>query len=328
MKRLYLFFGTLAIGILVFTLLISRVGWNEILEALSAFSFSKALVVVLLTAIFLWVGGMRWQRILKGQGYSISLPSIMKLYIAGFSLVFFLPMIPFANEFFRASAIEKGYSIPFTTRMSSVVIDRILEVTSNLLVIIAGVVIFLFLGNPTSYSVKMAAIALFIAIWLVLFVLLYVRIFQKKSIIRIFWRKNGEGVIQDVEKEVFRFFHWKNRFFWEGIFFSLFKSFTGIVRTVVVILFFGKGLLLIPGITIMSFSYLAVLVPIPAALGAHDALQVTAFQTFGLGAATGAAFTLVMRAVEALFAGAGLIFVLLYGVSITKALFLGRPNNS
>jgi len=321
MKRVILLFGALVAGGALFGFLVSGIGWGAIWDALRMFSLPKAAAVLLLTAAFFLTGILRWQAILKGQGHTFSLSALWKAYLAGFSLTFFLPIIPFANEVFRGSQLKEQNDVPLVKGMASVVIDRILEVTSNLFIVMSGGIIFLFLGDSVTYSLKTAAIVGFIVFWLVVLIFLYLRIFQRKSLTRIFWNKNGKERIHEVEDEVFHYFRSKSRFFWQGMLFSILRSIVGLARVWVIILFFGKGLVLLPGITILGFYYLAILVPIPAAFGSHDALQAVGFEAFGLGAGAGAAFALVIRATEAIFAAVGIFFVLHRGFYVSKRFF-------
>ena len=318
MKRLILLLGSLLAGLFIFGFLISGVGWQEVREPLQMFSFSKAFVIFLLTGAFLLAGALRWQFVLKGQGCSIPFSSVWRPYLAGFSLLFFIPIVPFASEFFRVSALRDLHKVEFGRGMASVLIDRILEVTSNLFVVIMGGVLFLFAEHGIPYSVKTLGIICFIGIWFLFLSLLYIRIFQKRSVIQLLWK--GNGGMQEIEKEVFAFFHLKNRFFWQGLFFSFLKSAIGLLRVWALIFFLGKGFAGLAGVTILGFYYLAVLVPIPAALGSHEAIQAVGFGVFGLGAGTGAAFALVVRAVEILFAFAGLALFFHFGLRFMKSM--------
>ena len=312
MKQLVLFLGALGAGVLLFGVLISGVGWNEIWEVLRDFSFSHALFVFLLTLAFLSASVLRWYFILKRQGCAISFGAAWKTYLAGFSLWFFVPMFPFANELLRASLLKERYHVELPKGMASVITDRILEVTSNLLMVLVGGIIFLLLGDRVSYSSKTIAVMLFVGIWVLLLLLLYMRLFQKRSIVRLFWKENGGA--QEAEQEVFRFFQVRKATFWEGIGLSLLKGIIGIVRAAVIIFFLGKGIALLPAVTAHAFYYLAVLVPIPAALGSHEVLQTLAFEALGLGAGTGVAFALVVRSIEILFAATGLILLFHFGL--------------
>jgi uncharacterized protein (TIRG00374 family) len=326
MKRILLLLGTFGIGALLFFSLIAGVGWEEVWKSLRTFSIPRAFIVFLFTAAFLGMGAVRWQKILQSQGESVSLVRLCTSYLGGFSLLFFVPVIPFASELLRAAALKRQENISYEKGMASVIIDRILEVTSTLFVVIAGGIIFLFLGDSIFYSVKTAVIGIFIFIWAVLLFFLYMRVFQKKSIIRIFW-KGGENAAE-VEREVFLFLRITNSYFWKGIWISFLRSFFGVARIWAILLFFGKGTAVLPGITILGFYYLALLVPVPSALGAHDALQAAGFSAFGLGAGSGAAFALVIRATEVLFAMAGLVWALRFGVSAMRAIIFNRAESA
>lgn len=322
MRRVILFLATLGVGSMVFWFLISTVGWQEVWKPLQALSSLKVVVIFLLTGGFFLLGVLRWHSILRHQGCAISLFDVGKTYLAGLPFLFFVPMFPFANELFRASSLQRQHGIDFVKGMASVIIDRILELTSSLFVVLLGGVIFLLFGNHISYSFRMVGIIAFVGLWFFALSLLYIRLFQKKSIVRIF--QKGNGKIERVEGEVFQFFHLQNPFFWTGVYTSLGKSLVGILRAWAIIFFFGKGFAILSAITVHSFYYLAVLVPIPVSLGSHEALQAAAFGAFGLGAGTGAAFALAIRAAEVSFAIAGLAFAFHLGLRLLGNAILQR----
>ena len=321
MKRIFL--GTVAFigGVVLFGVLISYIGWHEVWASLQTLSLFSIAVLFTTTAVFLALGVFRWQYILKSQGYSLGFLQLWKSFLSGFSLLFFIPIIPFANEVFRGSVLRDKYNIPFARGMASVVIEHILELTSTVVTVIAGGVIFLSISN-IPYSVKTLAVAAFIAVWFAAVAILYIRIFQKKTIVGFLGKKNGN--VQEIEQEVFAFFRLDSRYFWQGVLLSLVRNMVALARVVAMLFFFGKGIALIPGITILGFYYLAILVPVPAALGSHDALQAAGFAVFGFGAGTGAAFALVVRAVEIAFAGAGLIYLVHHGLSVLGSLFIEK----
>jgi len=327
MKRLILLLSTFLLGSVLFGLLISGIGWEEVWETLRTLSFFEISIILLLTGAFLGVGVLRWQAILKGQGYALPPMELWRTYLAGFSLMFFLPVIPFASEVFRGSQLHKQRNIPVIKSMASVIIDRIFEATSNLIVIIIGGIIFLSLGESALHSFKVAAVIVFIVLWFLFLVFVYLRIFQRKSLASIFWRGNGKEGLHEVEHEVFQFFHVRDKSFWTGVAFSVLRSSVGLARVWAIILFFGKGLVFLPSITVLGFYYLAISIPIPAAFGSHDALQAVSFEAFNLGAGTGAAFAIVIRAAEALFAVVGLVFAIHLGFHLASNSFFRKEQN-
>lgn len=322
MRRLFLFFGALGAGGAMFGVLVANVGWGEIWEALATLSLFHAFFVGFLTFFFLLANVWRWHFVLQKQECSISFLDTGKMYLAGFPLLFFVPMFPLANEAFRTAWLKEKHHVELSRGMAAVVIDRMLEVTSNLLLVLAGGVMFLFLGESILYSSKVIAVIGFIALWVVLLLFLYVRLFQKKSVVGLFWK--GQGEVHEAEKRVFRFFQLRNLAFWQGMVLASAESVVGIARAWAILHFFGKGLALAPGVAAQAFYYLALLVPVPAALGSHEALQAAGFEAFGLEAGTGAAFALLVRAAEMLFAIAGLAVLLHFSLRFFKNRVLYR----
>ena len=60
------------------------------------------------------------------------------------------------------------------------------------------------------------------------------------------------------------------------------------------------------------------MIPIPAALGSHEAIQTFAFNSLGLGAATATAFTMIIRAAELIVALVGVIALFRLGILLIK----------
>ena len=95
-------------------------------------------------------------------------------------------------------------------------------------------------------------------------------------------------------------------------------------RTWLLILFLGKEISGLPVFSILGFTYLAVMVPIPTALGSHEAIQTFAFNSLGLGLPTATAFTMIIRGAELLIALVGVIILLRLGVIFLKNLLFKR----
>ena len=113
---------------------------------------------------------------------------------------------------------------------------------------------------------------------------------------------------------------------WKGLALSLLRSSAALARTWFLILFLGKAIGLLPSVTVLALFYLALLIPIPAALGSHDAIQAFAFGHMGIGAHTGAAFALVIRVAELILAFVGAFFFLRVGTVLVKSLFIRKAS--
>ena len=66
------------------------------------------------------------------------------------------------------------------------------------------------------------------------------------------------------------------------------------------------------------------MIPLPTSLGSHEAIQTFAFNSLGLGASTAAAFTMIIRGAELIFALAGIAFFLRLGIGLLKKALLTK----
>ena len=84
----------------------------------------------------------------------------------------------------------------------------------------------------------------------------------------------------------------------------------------------GKNLGGLLALSLLSFTYIAVIIPIPAALGSHEAVQTIAFNSLGLGAPAATVYTMIIRGAELTVALVGVIFLFQIGWGLAKkALF-------
>lgn len=307
MKKLLLFLFSLLTGIGLFFWIAKLVGWQEIKNAFLAFTGWQGLAILSLTFLMALVGIWRWKEILKGGGVKISFRSLINPYLAGFSIMFLAPILLWGGEIFRSYVLKERNSIPFTKGMASVIIDRILEWTANLTIIFfGGLFFFLIIGFP---PIKLGIIfgGLFL-IFLAGISFFYFKSIKKESMVGFFIRNNQNQPLE-IEKEIFKFFKPKKIQMWKGIGLAFLKSVIMFFRAWLLILFLGKSIGALPVLSILGFSYLAVMIPIPTALGSHEAIQIFAFNSLGLGFSTATAFTMILRGAELIIALAGIIFL-------------------
>lgn len=94
------------------------------------------------------------------------------------------------------------------------------------------------------------------------------------------------------------------------------------LRSWFLILFLGKSISALPALSILGFTYLAAMIPIPTALGSHEAIQTFAFNSLGLGLSTATAFTMIIRGAELIIALTGVAILFQLGIILLrKALF-------
>jgi len=152
----------------------------------------------------------------------------------------------------------------------------------------------------------------------------YLKTFKRESMARAILRTlglaklNQANSILEVEKEIFNFFKPKKKLMWRGFGLSFLRAATMYLRTWLLILFLGKEISALPALSILGFTYLAAMIPIPTALGSHEAIQTFAFNSLGLGLSAATAFTMIIRGTELIIALFGIIILYRLGIGLIR----------
>ena len=141
-----------------------------------------------------------------------------------------------------------------------------------------------------------------------------------------FFFRNNNNQPFETEKEIFNFFKLKKLAMWKGFGLSFLRAAIMYFRAWLLISFLGKNIGALSVLSILGFSYLATMIPIPTALGSHEAIQAFAFNSLGLGVSTAAAFTMIIRAAELFIALAGVIILFRLGIILLKNTLFKKLN--
>lgn len=320
LKKFLLFLISLFVGIELFIWIYNTVGWEEIKNAFLVFTGWQGLVILGLTLLIIFIGNWKWKEILKGENVRISCFSLFKPYLVGFSVMFFAPAFFWAGEIFRSYVLKEKKQIAFPKALASVIIDRMLEWTTNLVVIFFGVLFFLYkIGFPPKNLVIIFGGAFLLFAGGVAF--FYLKIFKRESIIKgfskIFGSRLGSESVQ-IEEEIFNFFKPQKKSMWKGFGLAFLRALMVYLRTWLLIFFLGKEISALSIVSILGFTFLAMMIPIPASLGSHETIQVFAFNSLGLGSSTATAFTMIIRGAELIIALIGAIILFQLGFFLLK----------
>lgn len=332
MRKFLLFLLSLLIGVALFIWIGKTVGWQEIKNAFLVFTGWHGIVIFLLTLLVMSISNWKWLEILKGEGVKISFRGLFRPYLAGFSVMFLAPVLFWGGEVFRGYVLKRRNAVPWSKGMSSIIIDRILEWTANLIVIFFGVLIFLFMIGlpPAKLAIIFGGAFLFFAVGISYF---YLKVFRRESVVELILKILGlkrlgeESAILKTEKEIFIFFKYKKKSLGKAFGLAFLRAGATYLRAWLLILFLGKEISLISALSILGFNYLAMMIPIPTALGSHEAIQTFAFSSLGLGASLAPAFTMIIRGAELIVALAGVIILFRLGIIILKDTLFKRLNN-
>jgi len=314
---------SLLVGVGLFIWIGKTVGWQEIKNAFLVFTGWQGLTIFGLTLLMVLIGNWKWQEILKGENVKISFTSLLSSYLAGFSVMFLAPILLLGGEFFRGYVLKEKNNISWSKGIASVFIDRITEWTANLMVIFFGVSIFLLMIGlpPMKLLIIFGGAFLFFASGIIYF---YLKIFKKesmaKTIIKIFGLRglNHTDSILEVEREIFDFFKLKKIAMWKGFLLSFLRVAVMYFRAWFLTIFLGKEISALSVVSILGFTYLAAMIPIPTALGSHEAIQTFAFSSLRLKASTATAFTMIIRGAELIIALIGVIILYRLGIGLIR----------
>ncbi len=329
MKKFLLFLFFLLIGTALFGWIFNHIGWKDIQLALRHFSIQAGLLILFLTILSALIRSLRWKTILNSQQCQVPFLKVFEYYVSGLSIAFFFPMVIFGGEIFRGYDLKEKYSIPWSKSIGSVIIDRILEITIYAITAIFGITFFIF-------KATFAPAKVFLIIFLGTFLLLalisifYFKIFKKErfvfSLLKGFNLKNSNGTetIVDVEKEIFQYFRPSRKAMWKGFSLSLLYELTLLARAALLLLFLGKEVGILSVVSVAAFSSMAMLIPIPGALGSHEAIQSFIFNSLGLGANTAMAFVFIIRGAELMVALFGAVFFFRFGIQILESVIFRK----
>jgi uncharacterized protein (TIRG00374 family) len=331
-KSLLLIIFSFLIGFSIFIFIGRWIGWEEICRAFSVFTGWQGLVIILLTFIISFLGNLRWQEILKDEGIDVPFFKLFRLYLGGYSIMYLFPSIILAGEFFRIFGLGKERGLSWKRTSPSVVIERVLEWTANLSIVFIGLFLFLFKISSWPKQILFIFGAAFL-FFLFVIIVFYSKALRKRSIVHAIVKKvkrkeleEDNGFIE-VENKVFDFFQPNSKPLKKGLFLSYLKAIIMQLRVWILILFLGKNVGFIHSFSILGFSYLSSMVPIPTSLGSHEAIQAAAFISIGLTASMAAAFAMIIRTAEVIISSVGLIYLAKTGFNFMNNKFEKNNEN-
>jgi len=335
LKQKALLAFSLVVGVFIFILFGKIIGWEEIKDSFSVFNIYQAFIILGLSFLIIFIGNWRWKEILKDSGENINFWSLFKMYLGGYAVMYLLPVLVWGGEGFRIYRLNREQKVSFKKSFSSVFIERILEWTANIVVIFLGLLFFIYnVYLPPKELIIIFGASLIIFVSSISY--FYIKALGKKSIIqqicKIFLRRevSEDNHFLSIENEVFEYFDVRNKFFYKGIAISFLRAFVMQLRAWILIFFLGSITGFLPSLSILGFTYLSSMVPIPAALGSHEAIQYFAFGSLGISTSIVTAFTMIIRAAEIILSSIGMIFLIKTGFNfLDKKLinYNGQQNN-
>ncbi len=326
MKKTLLFILSLVVGITLFIGVLQYIGWDEVRKSFSTFSWSVIGAVIALGLLQMAVLIYRWQLILEAQGDRVPYRKLLAPKFVGYTISFLTPGLYVGGEPVRAYLLKKTTKVRLSHGMASIMVDKILDFTYPLPFLVAALIYAIFEYNISWGAVSIFVLALIVLIGLL--ILFYIQTYRGKGffsmLIRIFHLDKLKVIRKYLdkflyfEKLIITFFNKKPKLFIEGLLLSLLGGVLVFVQFYVILYALGITAGLWQILVMMVFMILAFLVPIPASLGSLETGQAIVFSALKYTPSLGIAFSLVLRVVELVKVGIGLMFLSNIGLRFLK----------
>jgi uncharacterized protein (TIRG00374 family) len=298
---------------------------EDIFRLLGRLHLSQLLMLIGVNTLVLLLISMRWQTILLAMGAKLPLNKILSYRLTSFGISYFTPGPQFGGEPAQVAFLTRNHPVQSVSAISSVYLDKLLELLVNFLIIASGMLLILNSGIQNAelnYS-NTAPLLLLGLIPVAHLIALRINRFPFKRMVigtglihsKVEWIKNTGRLMVEAEERIAEFLQKHPKSLYLAIAVSMFSWGMMILEYFLITRFLGLELTISQVIFAFVLSRLAFLAPLPAGLGVLEASQVFAMQTIGLPAASGLALSMWMRARDVVI---GLLGLGLGGWTLTR----------
>ena len=324
------------IGALILIEIVIHFDIKEIVKNYASFSLYLIFLYVFISFSIATVVVLRWKYILKSYGHNVPFKDLFFYRTAAYAIGYVTPTAHIGGEPMKAYYLKKEHKVPMSKGISSVLIDRGLEFTGDALFAFIGFIILLFNFTISTKQTLLVVVLLVFLIAAVFF--FYYSLFMKKGfftsfiektkLLRINFFRRIYKFLRETEKNVNFFFRRRKKDLIIAI------AYTAILW---VLMFFEyKTALSLIGIEataatifiVLTFVAISYTIPVPAALGALEAGQISAFSLLSLAKIKAVAFSFLVRGRDLVWVTMGGIFILCKRRHIVNDIFKKKNDKS
>ena len=303
---------TLALWLAALALLLwvlRAVPLTAVVQSLRQLQAGQLIVLALLNGLVLTFLTGRWWLILWGLGHKLPFGMMMGHRLAAFGVSYFTPGPQFGGEPVQVLLVEKVHQVPRITAVSSVTLDKSMELLVNFSFLTLGVLVILqtsFLGRDMGWQSAILALALLSVPVLYLLALWWGRqpiaglmqlacpLFDRRAA----WAEQLERATRgmaDSEKLAGQFFHQAPQIAAAALLISLIGWLVMIIEFGAMLTFLGADVSYLEAIMVLTAVRFAFLLPLPGGLGTVEAAQVLALTQLGFDPAVGVSASVLIR---------------------------------
>ena len=289
---------------------------HQVWQTLGQLSPTGLLALAGINIAILCLFSSRWWLILRNQGYRLPYFSLVGYRLAAFGVTYFTPGPQLGGEPLQVYLLHRRQRVPLDTAVSSVTLDKLLELLANFTFLLLGVSTVLASGywsGPGRFQAVIGAVLLLAGPAGYLLALYWGKHPVSWMLARItrlagrgrLWAK-FQALSAAAETQAAEFCRQHPAALLKAMLLSALVWVGLIAEFGLALRFFGLDLDLSQVVVVLTAARVAFLLPVPAGLGALEAGQVLAMQALGINPAVGIGLSLLIRSRDIIFGGLGL----------------------
>lgn len=312
----------LTLGLLLLGLVLAQANLAEVRDGFRALSLLDVLLLMAVNILALAIFTGRWWLFLFAQGYRVPFVKLVTYRLAAFGVSYFTPGPHFGGEPLQVYFVTQRHQVRTDASIAAVTMDKLFELIVNFSFLAASIV---FVMQSRIVSDNVSGQALFYAlVLLALPVLLLALLWNGRHPLsgllagaQRLWPstrlRRWQTVLRESEIQVATLCRQKPSILLAALGVSLLSWMTIIGEYWLTTRLLGLELTLDQALLALVAIRIAILLPMPAGLGALEASQVLAMQMLGYPIAVGATIGLIIRARDVLL---GLLGLWIGGVGV------------
>jgi len=318
-KKLKILF--FSIGILLFAFLIYKIGLDNIYGNLLLMGYKFPIIFIPFILVS-FLDTLGWQFSFNHWLEGIKLKYIFPVRWAGEAINVLTPTAYVGGEPVKAYILRR-YDVPLQDGLASVVVGKTVMTMAQVVFLICGIVAATNYFSPNSYLILTVSIAVVTSIPLVYGFFAW----QKKglftSISNLLHRFNfkfdflikNKEKIESLDGKIRYFYRYRKKRFYLSLMYYFLAWMAGLLEVYTILFLMGYEITFLQALTIESIVQLVKSCSffIPGSLGVVEGGGILIFTSLGLSAEVGMAYSIFRRLRELIWAGMGLVILMLYG---------------
>lgn len=326
MKKRLLIGAFLLLGMGIFAKVLSNAGWDSILATMSQMSWGQFAVFLGITQISFALFTLRWQIILKTQGYQVSYAKLWLYRASGYGVSYITPT-QVGGEPVRIHLLNHNHQISLREGTASVLLDKLLELSTFVIFISGGLLMVSFTDViPKSSLYPMVALVgglICFAIYVIKKLFdgsgFLTSTFQRMGLNRFKRLQPFEAKIFRTEKLIMDFLshseHQKTTMPLISVI-SMLAWMATFLEYAYLAFCFGISLSLYETVLVSTLPLTAYLIPVPGGLGMLEGAQAGLFSILGYSSGVALAVVMMVRLKEIVFSCIGFAYAMTHGFTL------------